>query len=193
MRKSLIQTGCGQTDRGIMRFGKTLLAASGIALIATLGLASPATAETDPVTPTEPLAASETAQQAESRAALEALIGTQTDAEIQAIMTSTEPAEGLIDPLTGKVIAARYSAPVASFFSIGVRGPGCATTDACAYNGYNNGYYGTGQLNINLYNVSTVSSGDKTTTFWNGALAYVMAPYKTLSVGGVHLNAVTRS
>lgn len=177
---------------------RTILAASGVALLATLAIASPANAASsghDTIAPTTPVVSAETSQDAANRAALQSLIGSQTDEQIRVILNSGEPTEALADPVSGKVVAARYSSPAVSIFTISPSGPGCASTDACATNAYKNGYYGTGQLTISLYNVTKIFAGDKTTTWWQGGTGTVQAPYNTLYFGGsgAHLTSITRS
>jgi hypothetical protein len=105
-----------------------------------------------------------------SRVRLEALVGTQTQAEIQAILAAG-PAESLFDPETG-VHSAAFATEQPSIFSrmITMRGPGCGTGDACATSGtIPHGWYGTGSLAINTTGVTKVSAGSNVTTFWYSA------------------------
>ena len=69
------------------------------------------------------------------RTRLKALVGTQTQAEIQAIIAAG-PSETLFDSETGTVSAA-YATEQPSIMSrlITMRGPGCGTGDACATSG----------------------------------------------------------
>jgi hypothetical protein len=81
------------------------------------------------------------------RAKLEALVGTQTQAEIQAIIAAG-PSEGLFDPETGGTSAA-YATEQPSIISslIIMRGPGCGTPEACLRSGIvPRSFYRTGYL-----------------------------------------------
>lgn len=106
-------------------------------VLSVLGIAAPSAAEEPPsLTATTPAQSryfpGETHHDAAVRAALEHLSKTQTREEIQAVLDSGEPTESLADPGTFEVIAARLAEPAPRLFEIVPRGPGCATTDACA-------------------------------------------------------------
>ncbi|MEU4014984.1 hypothetical protein AB0E56_06900 [Microbacterium sp. NPDC028030] len=161
-------------------FGKRA-ATSAIAVIAIAGLAglaAPAYAtEREPITATAP----ETVQvdpYAAITERLERMVGTQSEAELQVMSTDTWPAELLVGD-DGDVIAGYYVEPAISVRAISVRGPGCAVGDACAYNGTNNGWFGTGQMDISISGVTRISSGSYNTTFWRSGAGDNLAPNKS--------------
>lgn len=181
-----------------MGLKSSLIAGATVALAATFGLAAPATAtEAAPeVTATQPAPSALTAHDYLVRSELERLVGTQTQAEIDALMNSGLPVTGWVDPETNTVVAARLDdAPVFNPFAITQRGPGCATGDACATNSNANGYYGTGTLNINLTGVTKIFSGSHSTTWWQGGTGTFQAPNVTLQYAfpGANLTSISRS
>ena len=99
--------------------------------------------------------------------ALQELVGTQTEAEIQAIQKSGSPAELLFDSATGEYIAARFAADDVSPLAITPVGPGCTTTSVCMLVGgqISYGFTGTGTLNGTWNSVTRAAAGSLTTHF----------------------------
>lgn len=129
-----------------------------MAVAGLVGLSGPASAsEAEGITSTVPQTV-ESDPYAGITEELESLVGTQSDAELTALATDTQPAELLVDD-NNEVIAGYYVEPTFSTFAIGVRGPGCAVGDACAWNGTNNGWYGTGSKYITISGVTRISAG----------------------------------
>ncbi|KXC04521.1 hypothetical protein [Microbacterium hominis] len=134
-------------------------------------------------------------------AKLNQLKGTQTSAEIAAIVSSEKKHVALLDTETNTYVAAFYvQEPTFTLFAISVRGPGCATTDACATtaSGVPNGYYGTGQRDINLTNITKIFAGNRNTSFWynvsgGSAADYVAAGATTYLSSARHYLSITRS
>lgn len=172
--------------------GTTVIAAMLVGGVASQALAGDTEAE--PLTATQPAASTESLYDITMRVALNDLAGTQTQDEILAIVNSPDPSEALYDPNTQTYLAARYVEPTMSPFAIGVRGPGCATGDACATNAVNNGYYGTGSKSINLSGVTKITSGNRVTTWWQSNHALMMQPNKTITFGApyAHLTLISR-
>jgi hypothetical protein len=146
---------------------KSIIVTSAVAGLLVLGVAGPTMAATPSSEASSsasiaPLGAGEPTSQPNDAvmARLNALRGTQGDAEIQAILTSGKPSESLFDSTSGKYVAAYLTEATVSLFTITPRGPGCATTDACAYSGGTipYGYSGTGSLAINVPNVTRAAA-----------------------------------
>lgn len=140
--------------------------------------ALPATASEVPsgITPVEGLPAPTSDPYLDAMEKLEPLVGTQTEAEINQIANSGEQVELLVDD-DNKIIAAYVvEQPDFQLFAISPRGPGCAVGDACAFNGTNNGWFGTGHLAINVKNVTRISAGSYLTTFNRGASGDFVTP-----------------
>lgn len=131
------------------------------------------------------------ASDAEIKSQLEALVGTQTPEEIAAIMEGPNYALGGED---GAIVAAMPKPSIFTPRAITIRGPGCATGDACANNV--NGYYGTGSLSINLSGITKVTSGSLNTTWWynNNATGYNLTANTTFfTPSPTKLTKITRS
>lgn len=145
--------------------------------------ATPSMADDMPLTATTVQAPSVTVGEdrhyAAVRAALDRLSLTQTPADIQAILESDQPAETLYDTTTNTYLAARLAEPLPGLFGITPRGPGCATTDACATGSTSYGYYGQGQLDIRLSGITRVFSGDAPTTWWQRTESLYQRPNVT--------------
>lgn len=107
---------------------------------------------------------------------------------------SGEQVELLIDD-DNKIIAAYVvEQPEFQLFKISPRGPGCAVGDACAYNGTNNGWYGTGSLAITVKNVTRISAGSYLTTFHRGSQGdFVSANQSQNFTSGRNYDGITRS
>lgn len=91
----------------------------------------------------------------------------QTPEQIDAVLgTGTEnaPVEGLINPMTGEVIAAFVPEPTMSTRAITSVGPGCTTSSFCMTTTGNIplGYTGTGILLQSWSNIKKFSTGDQT-------------------------------
>lgn len=165
-----------------------------MAVAGLVGLSGPASAsEAEGITSTVPQTV-ESDPYAGITEELESLVGTQSDAELTALATDTQPAELLVDD-NNEVIAGYYVEPTFSTFAIGVRGPGCAVGDACAWNGTNNGWYGTGSKYITISGVTRISAGSYTTTFWRSAGNgdFVAANKAITFTSGRAYNQITRS
>ena len=169
-----------------------------LAVVATVGVTAPALADEEPITGAEmPFAAPARAeaQDAANRAQLDALVGTQTQKEIAAILNSGEPAQSLYDPVTNEYLAAFIEEPTFVTQAIHLRGPGCAAGDACANNVI--GYYGTGQLTFPspYTSITKIYAGDKATTWWRTATAgNFLNPGATLNfTSPVTMVSITRS
>jgi len=150
MKRSIQAAVLGATILGALAFAGTPSAAEDM----------PLTAAPAP----ESSAGGETAYDAAVRVVLERLSVTQSPDKIAAILQSDRPTESLYDPTTNTYLAARIADPLPNLFAITPRGPGCATTDACATGETSYGYYGTGQLNIGLSGITKIFSGDAQTT-----------------------------
>ena len=131
------------------------------------------------------------------REKLEALRGTQSEAELQELATSEATAVLLYDMATGTYLAGyEETEPEASTMAISPRGPGCATGDACltVNKTQNYGYYGSGSLSSFWSNVTRIGSGNLTTTFWYNNAGTFLAPNKTMLLGQpATFNKITRS
>ena len=184
----------------------------GLAGVLMLGVASPSLAQEKSVPPANSkLADSESASlllhgasdrsvEAEEmdqleREKLEELRGTQTPEEISAIANSPEPAVLLFDPVIGKYVAAYEEKASLGARAIFMRGPGCATTDACMLSGTTHlGYYGTGSLAGDWRSVTRLSAGNYTTTFWYGGSGTFVAANKSVQLTvATNFNKITRS
>jgi len=97
---------------------------------------------------------------------LEDLKQSQTQDEIDAILSSSLPAELLFDD-NNDVVAAYYTEQPSVSPLIAKRGPGCASGDACAWLGsVPNGWYGTGSMSTGLYyGVRRIEAGNAYTNF----------------------------
>lgn len=97
-----------------------------MAVAGLVGLSGPASAsEAEGITSTVPQTV-ESDPYAGITEELESLVGTQSDAELTALATDTQPAELLVDD-NNEVIAGYYVEPTFSTFAIGVRGAPSAT------------------------------------------------------------------
>lgn len=159
--------------------------------------ASEGSASTGGITATDPVAVGTVSTDyAEAMVKLEALRGTQTTAEIAAIVTSGQQVETLVDDNNVTVAAYIVEQPAWSIFAISPRGPGCAAGDACAWvNGtIANGWYGTGQRDINVSNVLRIFAGSNNTTFWRSGAGDNLAPNVTSNfTSGRSYYSITRS
>jgi hypothetical protein len=138
----------------------------------TMGFAAPSFAATPSGSSTigaeAPSAPSSSSSEVAIDARLKALEGTQTQAQILAIVDSAKRVQALYDTVTNKYLAAYVEAPSASPQTIYPDGPGCALTDACAITTSNvhYGFYGTGSaVTINVPSVKNVYAGN-VKTFW---------------------------
>jgi len=132
-------------------------------------LAAPAQASEEKLISTDPSTGTPSGYAAieVEKAYLEDLAQDQTPAEIDAILNSGENFVSLFDPETGETTAA-YIEPESIFTqAITPRGPGCASTDACATTTTPSyyGWYGTGTLAVNVANTAKVYAGNKLTGF----------------------------
>ncbi|MFJ4074420.1 hypothetical protein [Curtobacterium sp. NPDC089991] len=118
-----------------------------------------------------PTAANATTPAPTTLAVLTDLRGTQSHAEIDAVMQGAAPVEALADPDTGDILAAmsvrsRALTPV---------GPGCTSTSACMLrsSGGPYGLTGTGTKTGTWRGVTGVKSGSRRTSFWaSNGMAY---------------------
>lgn len=170
-----------------LKVGLAVVAVGGL-----LALTTPAVADTaEGITETVP-AASVPQTTLDSDAAiiaqLKAIEGTQTPEEIAAIMEGPSYTLGEDGEFTAAIAAPESIGARA----ISIRGPGCATGDACANSV--NGYYGTGVRDINLKNITKISSGNENTTWWynNNATGYNLTPGTTTFINATNLTRITR-
>ena len=148
-----------------------------------LAPAAPSFAESPGTLTPAPVGAPSPADDAEMTR-LQALVGTQTQAEIQAIIAAG-PSMTLFDPETGGVSAAYPTedpSPISRMISM--RGPGCGGGDACAMSGtIPHGWYGTGSLTINTTGVTKISAGSYVSTFWySGSQGIFVAANQTVAL-----------
>lgn len=105
------------------------------------------------------------------REKLESLVGEQTQAEIESVLSSGQPSNVLHDPISGLDIAAILVEDTVSTQRL-TSLPGCTSAGACIYEqnliagNRQSGWGGTGSVNINISFVSRVSSGDRISYFW---------------------------
>ncbi|MCV2396002.1 hypothetical protein OEB99_16940 [Actinotalea sp. M2MS4P-6] len=116
---------------------------------------------------------------------LEDLVSTQSDTEIEAIVSAPGPADVLVDSATGEYIAAvAVTTPQAQPLAITPIYAGCGSSaNACAWTNYGAspiGFSGTGKLKIKLNNVTRVYAGAYNTTFSSSSAGYhTIYAYKT--------------
>lgn len=147
-----------------------LVAAATLLLAGFVASATPAFAETSgsSLAPVESAAVSDAP---DYRAELEAIAGTQTPQEIDAIASSGEAVQILVDSATGEVLAALEPEQVMSPFALSPVGPGCTTTSLCMRTTSNvpYGYTGSGSLNGTWGSINKVTPGNVSGAFtWNG-------------------------
>ncbi|MEN2738754.1 hypothetical protein ABCS02_13265 [Microbacterium sp. X-17] len=131
---------------------------------------------------------------AQALARLEALAQTQTAADIAAIVNTGLPNVSLRNG-AGDIIAVYLPSPGITPL-LSQRGPGCAAGDACALaNGGSTpfGFYGTGLLSVGIPNVTRISAGSNTTTFWYGGSGDFVSAGSTAFVPNRYYTRVTRS
>lgn len=172
----------------------TLTVGLALGLIAT-ALPAAASTTTAPLAETPNLVAYTSDPAAQAVAKLNSLVGTQSPDEIEDIVTSGRAIETLVND-DNVTIAAFYVEPTFSTMAITPRGPGCAVGDACATTTSNTpfGWYGTGQLNVNVSNVKRISAGYYTTTFFRGGTGDFVAPNQTTNFTSPrNYNGITRA
>lgn len=173
----------------------TLTAGLALGLIATALPATAASTPSEPLTETPNLIAYTSDPAADAVAKLNSLVGTQSAAEIQEIVTSGRQIETLVND-DNVTIAAFYVEPTFSTMAISERGPGCAVGDACATTTSNTpfGWYGTGQKDINVSNVKRIAAGYYTTTFFRGGQGDFVARNQTTNFTSPrNYNGIARS
>ena len=132
---------------------------------------------------------------AQARQKLDALVGTQTPADIAAIVASGKPAELLVDD-NDQVIAAYYKEPTYTTFAVSTRFGGCAYGDACAWVDGTRpiGFYGTGRADININSITRIEAGSNLTTFWRGNSGDFVAAGQSKNFSSPRdYNAITRN
>ncbi|GGK87603.1 hypothetical protein JOE58_001049 [Curtobacterium luteum] len=129
-----------------------------------------------------PSAAVDTAQ-------LRALSTTQSRAEIDALVSGTDPVSLYVDAATGEVLAAA-PAPDSTVTGVHTRaltpiGPGCTSTSVCmrSISGTPYGLTGTGTRTGTWKKIISYSSGDRETSFWaSNGMAYTYRAYSNVTL-----------